>query len=119
MGGYPVDRTKKLKLVDQVMNLYRSHDHFAIALTPEGTRKRVKKWRTGFYHIALGAGIPLYLTGLDYSNNTVHIKGPLMPCGNIEKDCKMYVEFFKNMKGKIPEKGIFEDTTCTVSSPTK
>ncbi|NNF02008.1 MAG: acyltransferase [Bacteroidia bacterium] len=110
MGGYPVDRSKKMKLVDQVIEIFNSKEEFAIAVTPEGTRKRVNKWKTGFYNIAKGAKIPIYLGGIDYDRKLIVLKGPITPSDDLEADIRSFVNFFKDLKGKNPEMGIFEDT---------
>ncbi|NJN26778.1 MAG: acyltransferase [Cyclobacteriaceae bacterium] len=86
LGGYPVDRTKKGKLVDQVVALYRNHSRFVVSLAPEGTRKSVSEWKTGFYFIALKAGIPIVPVKMDRIHKKVVFYAPYWPSGQIEKD---------------------------------
>lgn len=100
LGGYPVDRTRSEHLVDQVIAICNREERFVIAIAPEGTRGNVDKWKTGFYHIAKGAGIPMVLVGLDYDKRIVKWSGPLIPSGDLEKDAKTIDTFFEGMRGK-------------------
>lgn len=105
-GGYPVFRDKHNNLVDQVVDIFNSKDDFAIALAPEGTRKKVNQLKTGFYHIAVKANIPIMMVGFDYSRKMVVIRTPFYPTGDIEMDLPIIMDFFKEIKGKHPEYGI-------------
>jgi len=105
-GGYPVYRDKHNNLVDQVVDIFNSKDEFAIALAPEGTRKKVNQLKTGFYHIAVKAGIPIMIVGFDYARKLVVIREPFYPSGDIEKDMPIIMDFFKGIKGKRPEYGV-------------
>ena len=86
MGGYPVDRSKNTNLVDEVVKIYNTHDEFIIALAPEGTRKHVEQWKTGFYYIALKASIPIIRIKFDHHKKKVNIFEPYWPTGNINDD---------------------------------
>ena len=92
MGGYPVDRFSNNNVVDQVAEQFKVRDQFVLALSPEGTRKKVDKLRTGFYHIALKAGVPIVLAGLDFGRKEISFSEPFLPTGNMEED-------FKKIKG--------------------
>lgn len=94
MGGYPVDRSKSTNLVDQVVDLYNSHDRFVIALAPEGTRKNVADWKTGFYYIAHKAKIPIVRSKMDWKTKTVEFFEPFKTTGNIEKDLPLIKEVY-------------------------
>ena len=73
-------------------------------LAPEGTRKKVRYWKTGFYHIANGANVPIVMGFLDYAKKVGGI-GPMhMPTGNIESDMEKIRAFYENIKGKVPDK---------------
>src|SRR5687767_9799318 len=78
-GGRPVDRKIKTGLVDQVIRLFNEQKEFAIAIAPEGTRKKVQNFRTGFYHIARGAGIPIIPCLFDYHTKEVRFLDPFYP----------------------------------------
>ena len=58
-GGIAIRRDRKLNTVEQAIQAFREHDEFILGLSPEGTRKKVERWKMGFYHIALGAGVPI------------------------------------------------------------
>jgi 1-acyl-sn-glycerol-3-phosphate acyltransferase len=106
MGGYPVDRSGKQDMVQQVVDIFNTHDEFILALAPEGTRKKVVKLRTGFYFIAKGANIPIIPVGFDFSKKRVVISEPLYPSLNQELDFKVLHEFYRTIRGKNPELGI-------------
>ena len=75
-----------------------------LAIAPEGTRKRVKKWKTGFYYIAKQANVPIIMFTLDFENKQNKISEPFYPTDNIEEDFKYMKSFFKGVKGKIHSK---------------
>lgn len=106
MGGYPVERTKDNNLVDAVVEIFNSKEKFSISLAPEGTRSKVKRIKTGFYHIAKKARIPIYLVGFDYSIKRIIIKEPFYPTENTLADFKYIIQFFSSIKGKRSELGI-------------
>jgi 1-acyl-sn-glycerol-3-phosphate acyltransferase len=106
LGGTPVDRQHSHNLVDEVVNLFNTHDDFAIALSPEGTRARVEKLKTGFYFIAKKANVPIIMVGIDYENKKVVFSEPLLTSDNQEDDFEIILTFFRPMKGKFPEKGL-------------
>ncbi|MFM2206890.1 MAG: hypothetical protein RL213_865 [Bacteroidota bacterium] len=100
LGGYPVNRKSSTHLVDQIIALARKEDRFIVAIAPEGTRSKVDKWKTGFYHIAEGAGIPIVMAAVDYPTKTLTWSPPLWPSGELEKDAPQIDAFFKGKKGK-------------------
>ncbi len=106
LGGYPVDRKKNERLVDRVVEIFNSKAAFSIALAPEGTRKKVPRLRSGFYHIAKNAGIPIVMVGFDYKKKTVEIQDPIFPGDNKEKDFQFMWEYYRGVTGKHPELGI-------------
>ena len=103
MGGIAVDRGKRTSLVDQVIKIAKESKTFHLAITPEGTRKANPNWKKGFYHIAMGAGIPILLVGIDYSKKTITIGKEIRPSGDIDKDMREIKLFYKDFKGKHPE----------------
>lgn len=100
LGGYPVDRSKSTRLVDKVISIFEKEEHFIVALAPEGTRKKVKEWKSGFYYIAFGAGVPIVMTAFDYSRKEFCISSPLYPSGNYESDRVTVRQFYADKKGK-------------------
>lgn len=104
LGGYPVDRSQSTNMVEQIVEIFRQKEEFAIGLAPEGTRKAVQKWKTGFYHIAAQAGIPIIMIGLDYANKELRIADePFWPSGDIEKELPQIQAFFAPFRGKRPQ----------------
>ena len=86
LGGIPVDRGKNSNLVDSVVNLFHLDKIQILAIAPEGTRKKVKKWKTGFYYIALKANLPILMVSFDYEKKQVKIYEKFFPTGNIKVD---------------------------------
>ena len=103
MGGTPVDRHNKQGMVDQVVALFAGNENFILALAPEGTRKRVDTLRSGFYHIAKKAAVPIVPVGLDFENKLLVIGEPLFPGDDEAGDLKKIVAFFAEIKGKCPK----------------
>ncbi len=106
MGGFPVDRSNNNKMVDQVVDLFNSNEQFILALSPEGTRKKVDKLKTGFYHIAQKANVPIILTGFDFGNKEVSFSKPFYLTNNVDADIQQMLQFYSTIKGKNPELGI-------------
>ncbi len=79
LGGIPVDRSRRANLVDQVAEIFRREKEIAILVAPEGTRGKAPYWRTGFYYMALKAGLPIALGYADYRRKEVGIGGYLYP----------------------------------------
>ena len=102
-GGIPVYRNAKHNVVEQLEERFNSTDDLILGITPEGTRSRVEKWKTGFYHIAVKANVPILLLKMDYEKKEIGIMCDFMPCGDFEKDMLFIQEQYKGVKGKIPE----------------
>lgn len=105
LDGTPVDRFSSKGMVEQVAELFSKDENFKIALAPEGTRKKVDKLRSGFYHIAQKAGVPIVLVGFDFKTKQVCFSEPLLPSDE-EQDMKKILQFFAGITGKFPEKGL-------------
>ena len=103
MGGAPIDRSKSSDTVTAIANIFNEKEVFRLALSPEGTRKKVDKWKTGFYYIAKAANVPIVLVAFDYGNKQIKISEPQIPSENMNEDFKTYIGFFKGVVGKIPE----------------
>ena len=98
LGGIPVDRTKKLNIVDEIVDLFKSGKIKILAIAPEGTRKRVEKWKTGFYYIALKANLPILMVSFDYMRKEVKINNKFYPSGDIDKD---FIELEKKVNDVV------------------
>jgi 1-acyl-sn-glycerol-3-phosphate acyltransferase len=103
LGGIPVYRGKHLNVVEQIALIAKKRDHFILAIAPEGTRKKVDRWKTGFYNMAVGAGIPIVFAAVDYPTKTVTWSAPLYPCGDLVKDAVFIDRFFEGKRGKYHE----------------
>ncbi|MCP3893775.1 MULTISPECIES: lysophospholipid acyltransferase family protein [Bacteroides] len=103
VGGIPVNRGRKTSLVDQMVQAFKNSKKFHLAITPEGTRKPNPHWKKGFYYIALKAGVPIVLVGIDYPSKTISATKAVMPSGDIEKDMREIKLYYKNFTGKHPE----------------
>jgi 1-acyl-sn-glycerol-3-phosphate acyltransferase len=103
VGGMPVDRSKTTNKVEQVAALFEQQNELVLAITPEGTRGPVTRWKEGFYHIAHKAGIPLVMLGFDYATKEIRIGPTLSPSGDINKDFPEFLKFFRTIKGKYPK----------------
>ena len=101
-GGIPVSRQEKNNLVEKISDLYQ-RENFMLALSPEGTRSRVNKWKTGFYYIAMTAKVPIVLVKIDYRLKEVGVISEMVASGNIEEDMIQIEKKFKNVIGKIPQ----------------
>lgn len=106
LGGVPVDRFSNNNFVDQVVAMYDANESFAIALSPEGTRKKVDRLRTGFYHIAKKAKVPIILLAFDFEKREFRFSPPFYTTDNETEDFKAILKFFTGIKGKNPELGL-------------
>lgn len=107
LGGYPVDRSKKNSLVDQVVGFFKNDPDFALCVTPEGTRDRTDKWKTGFYIMAQKAQVPIVMVGFDYQTHEVVIAEAFEPSGELDSDIEFMHKFFEKIVAKHPEKSMY------------
>jgi len=103
LGGIPVIRGARANFVDQIVDVYENSKELVIAIAPEGTRKYVSHWKTGFYHIAKAAQISVAMGFLDYQKKICGIGGYFFPSGNIKADMQLLREFYADVVGKFPE----------------
>lgn len=103
IGGMPVERSKENNLVDQVVNMYDSHDQLIIGLAPEGTRRTINRWRSGFYHIACKAKIDIVMIGFDFKHKTVRVREPFTPSNNVDTDFPIILNYFRKIDGCHPK----------------
>ncbi|WP_373072116.1 lysophospholipid acyltransferase family protein [Zeaxanthinibacter enoshimensis] len=104
-GGAPIDRGKSSDTVKATAKIFEERDEFRLALSPEGTRKKVKQWKTGFYYIALTAGVPIVMVAFDFGKKEVKISQPLNPSGDIETDFITIRKFYEGVVGKVAARG--------------
>ena len=103
-GGTPLNRQKNENKVDTIAKIFQEKEVFRLAIAPEGTRKKVTEWKTGFYYMALKANVPIIPVAFDYGRKQVVYHEPFYPTGNIEADLKFLKSYYKDVIGKIPEK---------------
>jgi len=102
-GGISIDRKGSNSIVFQVAKMFNKSKSLILAIAPEGTRKSVKKWKSGFYYIANKAQVPIVLMKIDYLNKEVGKIGEILPTGNFEKDMTYIQEKYSLIKGRFPE----------------
>lgn len=102
LGGVPVNRKSRTNFTEQVVTIFNSSDELIIVIAPEATRSRAEHWKTGFYHIAKGAKIPVALGFLDYKRKVGGIGPSFIPGGDIKTDFEMIDVFYKNITGLKP-----------------
>lgn len=103
LGGTPVDRSQNTNMVDAVAEVFGKKEVFRFALAPEGTRKKVKALKTGFYYIAKKANVPIAMVAFDFGKKEVKFSEPLWPTDDINQDFKKVRQFFNGVKGRVPE----------------
>lgn len=103
-GGVPVDRTKKSGLVEEMTKILKESEEMIVAVPAEGTRSWVPKWKTGFYHIASGANVPILIGFIDYKEKKVGFGPMLHPSGDFNNDMLMIQEFYEAKSPKYLEK---------------
>ncbi len=110
LGAVGIDRNpapgkkEKKSMVEAMVDLFKEHKELVVVVTAEGTRKKVEKWKTGFYHVALNAKVPIALGYLDYKKKIAGVGKVIMPSGDMAADMKKIMDFYKNFTPKFPEK---------------
>lgn len=103
LGGIPVDRSKKNNFVDEVNRIFKEHEELFIVIAPEGTRSRTTRWKTGFYHMAKGANVPIVLAYIDYAKKECGFGKVVYPSDNMEKDFAIIEDFYRDIAPYYPE----------------
>lgn len=99
LGGIPIDRAKSHNVVHQIVSRYGSEENFVVLVPPEGTRSKVSSWKTGFYHIANNAGVPILMGYVDAENKEAGLADFFHPTGNLDEDMKEIRAFYAPKKG--------------------
>lgn len=103
MGGVSLDRTSGQNKVEAIADIFKKNEEFRLALSPEGTRKKVQSWKTGFYYIAMAANVPIICVAFDYGTKTVVLYDPFYPTGDIIADTERLQQKFIGIEGKVKE----------------
>ena len=109
LGGMPVDRSAKNNTVAQAVAYFEQKKVFRLTLAPEGTRKKVKEFKSGFYHIAHNAQVPIFPVAFDFENKKMIFHSLFYTTGNREKDILQIEAIFEGVKGRIPKNSFFKD----------
>lgn len=103
LGGIPVYRQKKTSMTDAMAEAAKAAKTFHLCITPEGTRSKTADWKKGFYFIALKAGLPILLYGVDYAQKRIVCTKTIIPSGDLDRDMRDIKVYYKDFKGKKPE----------------
>ena len=104
LGGIPVERSVSRDRVSESVNAFNASEQLILAVAPEGTRKLVSGWKSGFYHVALGAGVPIVPVAFDYGQKVIRIGAPFLLTGESDSDIATLKEFYRGVIAKRPEK---------------
>jgi 1-acyl-sn-glycerol-3-phosphate acyltransferase len=104
LGALPIDRSRANNVVAQSISRFHRNDRLVLVVPPSGTRERVFYWKTGFYHIANGAGVPIVLGFLDYRCKAGGFGPSVQPTGDIDADMAVIRRFYRDISGKHPLK---------------
>lgn len=110
LGGEPVDRSAPHGTVGTAIDHFRTRPQWVLALSPEGTRRRVDRWKTGFYRIAVGAGVPIVPVTMDYGTRVVGIGSAVVPGSNEAADLEELRARFRKEMARYPAKFAEDDT---------
>ena len=106
LGGYPVDRSKRGNLTDQIAQIFKNVDQFAIMIAPEGTRKKVTSLKSGFYYIAKMAEVPIVMIAINGKDKEVNFSKPHFAHSTWEEEEAFVMDHYKGIEGINPEKGL-------------
>jgi len=101
LGGIPVNRNSNTNTVDQISSIFNDRNEFKLAIFPEGSRRKVKKWKTGFYYIAKKSNVPVICISLNFLKKSVTFSKPYYLTSNKEKDFNKLKKNFRDSIGKI------------------
>lgn len=109
MGGIGIDRRPKHpgearpSMVQLMTDLFQQHPQLVMLVTPEGTRAKQERWKTGFYHVAMNAGVPIALAYMDYAKKEAGVGRIFYPTGNFEQDMQEIMQFYAHICPKFPQ----------------
>ena len=100
LGGFPVDRSASHELVSGIVQEFARRERLVLVVAPEGTRRKVERWKTGFYHIARGAGVQIVPVALNWGQRAVQIGAPFQPTGDVDGDIARLQEWYAGIRGR-------------------
>jgi hypothetical protein len=101
LGGIPINRSKSHNVVNETIKLFETHEKLIVLIPPEGTRSKVKHWKSGFYRIARGANVPVLLGHVDAEKKTAKLDEFFFPSDDLDADMKKIRAFYAAAKGLI------------------
>jgi len=108
LGAIAINRSPKKEgeqrrsMVEAMTDLFEGKTELVVLVTPEGTRSKVEKWKTGFYHVAKGAGVPIALGYLDYAKKEAGVGKIIHLSGDMNADMKQVMDFYRHIGPKHP-----------------
>ncbi|MDO5651147.1 MAG: lysophospholipid acyltransferase family protein [Moraxella sp.] len=102
VGVIPIDRDKKGSVLQANIDRFKTGEPLLLALAPEGTRDYTDSWKTGFYYLAVGAGVPILPVAMDYATKEVRFLPPFYPTGDIETDLPQIYAYYQGVVPKHP-----------------
>jgi 1-acyl-sn-glycerol-3-phosphate acyltransferase len=103
LGGTPVDRAASNDVVVSIVREFERRERLVLALAPEGTRRKVGRWRTGFYHIAHGARVPIVTVALNWRVRALQLGPPYYTTGDFDADMRELQDRFARVRGLRPK----------------
>ena len=103
MGGLPIIRHKNMNVVDAMVATFKTVPHLVLVVPTEGTRNRTEHWKSGFYHIARQAGVPIVPSFLDFGRKRGGFGPALKTSDDVRTDMQYFRDFYVGMKGKFPD----------------
>ncbi len=100
LGCVPIDRSQSNDVVGAMKEAFAAEERMVLAIPPEGTRSAVREWKSGFYHIAVGANVPIVLSVLDYGKRRVKLAAVVFPTGDYEGDLALIQAHYADAQGK-------------------
>lgn len=104
LGCVPIDRAASNDVVQAMAAAFAAEERMVLAIPPEGTRSAVKEWKSGFYHIAVAANVPIVLSVLDYGKRKVRLAAVVFPSGDYDSDLAVIKSYYADATGKYPDK---------------
>ena len=109
LGGIPVNRSLPNDLVTTTRQRFEQEEKMVLGIAPEGTRRKVDKWKQGFYRIASGANVPIVCASLNYNNKTIGFGPMITPSGDYDKDFVIIRSYYSGVTAKFPEKFVLPE----------
>jgi 1-acyl-sn-glycerol-3-phosphate acyltransferase len=117
MGGIAVDRSKRSNYVEQVVGEFRRRDSLALVIAAEGSRDSDGRWRSGFYHIAMGAGVPIVPAWINRAKRLAKIGTPIWPSGDYRADLARIAAFFRDAEPGNPRFALIDAVPDDLPNP--